>query len=224
MAATRARLRSEDEARGVHKIAPDVEQTTAAELGDVPDVNCIDVVITEPARDRTGFSKLTAVPERLGVPPLRMRAHHECFLNPDTCAVPHLQQRSRLGRVQCDRLLAEHVLAGVCRPGRPGHVQVIGQGNIHGIHLGVREERFIGGVGVGDTQVCRRPRGAGAVPRGDRQNAAMRGGLHGRDHPGGRDLRHSEHAPTNLVHTLIVDGFLVRAVGVSGVTSVRPAL
>ena len=77
-------------------------------------------------------------PRRQGVVPPVERLHHHA-----PRARRHLRHLPRLRLVGRERLLAEHVLAGLERPDRPLGVEAVGQGVVHGRDGLVREERLV---------------------------------------------------------------------------------
>ncbi|MFO1048783.1 MAG: hypothetical protein U1E52_12900 [Geminicoccaceae bacterium] len=122
------RLQPGHEARGGDRVAADVEQPAAAPLGDVADIVRVEQMIAEEALDRLQLADPPALHQLAGAQPLRVGAHHERFLDHHAGAVARGDQLLALGRVQPDRLLAQHVLAGLGGLDRPGHVQMVGQG------------------------------------------------------------------------------------------------
>ena len=51
-----------------------------------------------------------------------------------------------------NRLLAQHVLAGLRCSERERHMEMIGQRIVDGLDLGVGQHLFIGAIGLGNTQ------------------------------------------------------------------------
>jgi hypothetical protein len=75
--------------------------------------------------------------------PLRVLAHHEGLLDELAGAVAHGDEGTRLFRAQRDRLLAEHVFARLRGLDRPGHVEVIRERVVDGVHVGVGQEILV---------------------------------------------------------------------------------
>ena len=159
------RLQPGDEARGGDRVAADVEQPAAAPLGDVAHVGGVGQVVAEMALDRLQLAD-PAAPDQLARPqPLRVGADHERFLDSHAGAVAHRDQLRALGGVEPDRLLAQHVLAGLGGLDRPGHVQVVGQRIVDRVDLGVGQELLVAAVAARRCRAWPRPRAARAGSR-----------------------------------------------------------
>jgi hypothetical protein len=76
-------------------------------------------------------------------------AHHEGLGDQLARAVARRYQLLGLLGVERDRLLAQHMLAGLGRLDRPRHVQVVGQRVVDRLDLAVGQQLFIRAVGLG---------------------------------------------------------------------------
>ncbi len=135
-----------------------------------------------------------------GAPPLRMAAHHEGLLDQHAHAVAHLDQLARLRGAERDRLLAEHVLAGARRLDRERHVQVVGQGVVDRLDLGVAHQLGVGAVSLGDAERLGGRLGMGEVARRDRDDRGVRRALHRRDDLLAPDLGRADDAEAYRFH------------------------
>ena len=107
-------------------------------------------------------------------------------------------QRLRLVGVKSDRLLAQHVLAGLQRADGPGDVQLVGQRIVDRLDRRIGEQLLIGAVGAGDAERGRRRLRLGEIARGDRVDARDLAALHGGKDLLEADLGGAEHAPRNF--------------------------
>ena len=124
-----------------------------------------------------------------------MKADHEGFEHDAVGRT--LAQCHGIFRIERDGLFAQHVLAGLGGGDGHGHVQMIGQGIVDGVDIGIGEEFLVGTIGLGDAE------GAGGlglaqIARGDGDDFGM-----GRFLNAGRDLGHAdiggrENAPADL--------------------------
>ena len=194
------RLGAGDEARGGHRVAADVEHAAAAPAQHVPDVGRIGQQVAEMAVDRLELADPPAADELARRQPLRVRAHHEGFLDVDAGTVARRQQRPRVGQVHAERLLAQHVLAGLGGLDRPGHVEMVGQGVVDRVDLGVGQERLVAVVAARDAQAVRHLAAAGRLARGQGHDLAARRPLQRWNDLLARDLGRAEHPEPQLAH------------------------
>ena len=75
-----------------------------------------------------------------------MVAPHECLHQQASRPLRRIECTLGLRRVPRQRLLAEHVLAGLERANRPFDVQPVRERDVHGLELGVVEEGFVARV------------------------------------------------------------------------------
>ena len=193
-------LAPEDESGRVDEVTADVHQRAAAELRAVADVRRVAIRVAERAQHRSHLTDAAAGHQFLDRQPLRVRAHHERFLDFDAGAIAGRDELTGLIRRERDRLLAKHVLAALGCVDRPGHVQVIRQRIVDGLDIFVDEQLLVGPVGFRDPQFRRRGARLLDIPRRDGSHLRPLAALHGRDDLVGRDFRDAEHAPTNLAH------------------------
>ncbi len=118
-------LGGEDHAGERDGIAADIHQGAAADVGLVTDVFGVAVGVAEETRYHAELADAAGPDQVLRPEPLRMRARHKRFPDLDPGAVAGLDQIPRLGDGEPDRLLTEHVLAGLGGEDRPGHVQMV---------------------------------------------------------------------------------------------------
>jgi hypothetical protein len=97
---------------------------------------------------------------------LRVKAHHEGFH--DMPLPGHPAQPFRIRRIHADRLLAQHMLAGVHRRDSPLDMQVVGKRVVDGVDIGIGQKLLIGAVGLGNAEFRGRSLGPVRIPRGNR--------------------------------------------------------
>ena len=114
-----------------------------------------------------------------------MGAHHGRLLHQPPGAVACDDELASLGGVARDGLFAQHVLASIEGANRPRHVQVVGQGIVDRIDLGIRQQLFIRSVGTRDREARRRAPGLLDGSRSDGHDLAGLAGLNR-----GNDLVH----------------------------------
>src|SRR4051812_47924857 len=162
------------QAQRAHAVAADVHQRSALELGqpaDVPRVGQVEAErradVAQPARHAVAHEPL----ERLR---LRVEAPHERLHQHAAGALGRVERRLDLRRAARQRLLAQHVLAGLERPDRPRHVQRVGQRVVDGIDLRVGQQRLVGAVHARDPVLGRVRPPAGRLARGDGEELGVR--------------------------------------------------
>ena len=64
-------------------------------------------------------------------------------------------KNAALGRGQGDRLLAQNVLARLQRANRPKNVLIVGERNVDGVHVRVRQECLVRAVPARNAQIMR---------------------------------------------------------------------
>ena len=191
------RLGAEDEARGQDRVAADVVERAAARRL-VADVVGVEQAIGEKGLDRAHFADRARARDLARTPPLRMMAHHERL--GDELAGPRARgdQRLRLVGVERDRLLAQHVLAGLHRADRPRDVQLVGQRIVDRLDRRIGQQLLIGAIGAGDAERLGRRLRFREVARGDRVDMRDLAALHRREEPSrGRSWRRRAR-PTRL--------------------------
>ncbi len=82
--------------------------------------------------------------------PLRVAADHEGLADLHAGAGLDFEQGFGLGDGEAERLLAEDVFAGLRGLDGPGHVELVGQGIVDRVDVGIGEELFVRAVGGGD--------------------------------------------------------------------------
>ena len=191
-------LGAEEPAARDDRVAADVVEPAAADVGAVADVGRIEVVVAEEHLHGAQLADAALAHHLAGADPLRVEAHHECF--PDQHLLRGVAQRRRLVGSERDRLLAQHVLPGRGRLQRQRHVQVVGQRVVDRLDLGIGEQRLVRAVGAWNAE-CR---GGGArtrlVPRRDRADLDERTLPHAGQDALAADLRRGEHAPDDRLH------------------------
>src|SRR5258708_7739729 len=137
----------EQKAGNLYRITADVHQRPAAPFPHVANIGGIAIEITEDGLDRSEIANLSRAHDLAGADPLRMRPNHERLSDLDAGPVARLNQRAALGHAQRDRFFAQHVLAGLSRANRPGHVQMVREWIIDGLDFRVGQQFLIGSVG-----------------------------------------------------------------------------
>ena len=163
MAEYAQRLRGEDQPRKRDRVAADVVDRPAADVRLVADVSRIGVEIGEEHLHDAQRPHLPLAHQIAGALPLRVEAYHERFH--DVHPVRGRPQPFGICGGQRDRLLAQHVLAGLGRFQGERDVQVVRERVVDGLDLRIGKQLLIAAVGLGDVQpaaAARRPRAASA--------------------------------------------------------------
>jgi hypothetical protein len=142
--------------RHVDRIAADVHQGSAAELGHVADVGRIQVAVREERLDGLELADRTVANELAHLDPQRVQPVHEGLHEEHACGLAAVDHLLGLGGRHRQRLLAQHVLAGRRRPQRPRRMEVVGQRDVHGLDVRIVEELLVAAVVPGDAQFRRR--------------------------------------------------------------------
>jgi hypothetical protein len=127
-----------------------------------------------------------------------MRAHHESLAHLHAGAGLRFEQHAGFGGVERQRFLAEHVLAGLGRAHRPGHVQMIGQRVVDSFDFGIGQQFLVGTVGFRDTERGGCLLGLGQIARGDGGDLAPVAALHGGYDLLYGDMGGAQDAPTDF--------------------------
>lgn len=191
----------EDEAGEGDGVAADVEEASPAELGVHAIIFGGEVVVGEEGLNGFELSDFSGADEVAGSLPLGVMSIHEGFHD--------LQSRITAGGVdesaaffggESDRLFAEDVLTGFEGLDGPGDVEVIGEGVIDGVDIGIGEEFLVGAVGAGDAELVGGGAGLGEFAGGDGEDLTMLALLHGGDDFIETDFGGTEDAPTDYGH------------------------
>ena len=188
-----------DETRGHRRIDADVAQRPAAAARVVADVDGVEQEEAEGALHVAQPADGAALHELAGAQPLRMVRDHESLGRELAALVAGGDQRVDLLGPERDRLLGQHVLAGLERLPRPFDVVVVRQRDIDRVDLGIVEQRLVTRVGaraVGRGQRLRLARRAA----GDGGDDAAVARVDARADPFARDLGRAEDAPPDLIH------------------------
>ena len=194
-------LAGKDQAREGYGVAAHIQQAAPTDIRHVAHVAGIIEEIVEGGVDGAHLPQRPALHNLLRQLPLRVVAVHEGFhhlqLRMPFCRI---QQAARIRRVQPERFLAQHMLAGFQRLERPGHVQVVGQRVVDGFDSGVSQQLLIGSVGFGDAKLLRGSLRFFQAARGNGGHLAVLPFLHG-----GQDFAHSDvggadHTPVDFSH------------------------
>src|SRR5690606_22087474 len=103
------RLLAEHHPRGHDQVTPDVHESAATPLRDAADVGGVVAVITEHAGVPAHVANCAGSTEFHHTPPLRVRPHHERFLDDDTRPVANGRQFARFSGVQANGFFAQDV-------------------------------------------------------------------------------------------------------------------
>ena len=104
---------------------------------------------------------------------LRMVAIHERLHEQAVVALGQIKGGPHVGRAPAERLLAQHVLAGLERPARPLQVQRVGERDVDGLDVGVGQQRLVAVIGALDAPLRRVVLGADVVAAGDGQHRGL---------------------------------------------------
>jgi len=143
------RLIAKHETRGLHRVTADVEQRTAAVLGDIARVRRICIEVAEKAGRRAELADAAGADEFARAQPLRVRAHHEGFANLDAVFITGFAQAASLRGIATDGFFAEDMLDAAGGANGPLDVEMIGERIVDGLDLSIVEELFVGAVGFG---------------------------------------------------------------------------
>lgn len=136
-----------DEADEAQRIAAGVEQRTAAELGVHADVALrLREREAEARVHRAHAADGAGLQQRDHVGRLRLEPVRVALQQHDTVLARRAEHGLRLGQREGERLLAQHVLAGLGGVHRPGRVQAVGQRDVDGVDFGVGEQRLVAAV------------------------------------------------------------------------------
>ncbi len=126
--------------------------------------------------DRAEWSDVSGAHDLARAEPLRMVPDHEGFRGVPAGARRSGGDRLGLRGIEADRLLAEHVLAGLQRTDGPRRMKMIGQGNVDRIDRRVGDQRLVAIEGAWQAQrrrgLCRTFAG------GDRNDLGAPAGAH----------------------------------------------
>ena len=147
---TRLRFLPEAVAGGLDAVAADVEERSAAALDLVADVGRVVVEVAEESCDGAQLADAAGAEEFAHAEPLRVAADHEGFADLDAGAVADGEEGPGFGDSEADRFFAEHVLAGFGGLDGPGDVELVGQGIVDGVDVGIGEQFFVGAVCLRD--------------------------------------------------------------------------
>ena len=193
-----SRLGVEQEPRQRNAVAADIGQSAAADVGLVANIRRVVVVVGERTTGSCAARRcLLRSTNRLARLPLRMVAIHEGFHDLQLRkAARRVDQLLPFGGRQADRLFAQHVLAGLERRDRPGHVQVIGQRVVDRVDVRIGQQFFVRAVGLGDAQSFR-PRLGPGPDRARRwpRSRSCAAALHGRNDFLDADLGRAQNSP-----------------------------
>ncbi len=133
-----------------------------------------------------------------GFLPLRMVANHEGLGHQP---VPRqIAQHLGLDGGERDGLLAEHMLAGPRRRQGQWHMEVIGQGVIDRLDIGIGQHGLIGAIGPGNAELAGPALGPLLLPRRDRQDLDLPAFQHPGQHLRDPDSGRADHAPPHRLH------------------------
>ena len=129
--------------------------------------------------------------------PLRMVAVGQCLLDVSAAAVPRRDQLVDALDGHAQRLLAEHVLAGLERTHRPRHVQRVRQRHVDRVDVRIGQQVVVACVTPWDAELLRDRAGLLLVAGRDGQQRRAGGLVHRRNHPLRGDVRRTEHPPVH---------------------------
>jgi len=186
------------QARAADAVAADVHQRASVEVGEQADVLRVVEEEAERGPDEPQPADRALGDELRQPPRLRREPPHECL---------HQQPARVLGGVEGvlgvdggsrERLLAEHVLAGLERADRPLDVHRVREGDVQRLDLRVFEQLFVGSVGALDPPFLRVVVGTFLSAARDRHELDLRRLLRSGDHfP--IDVRRRDDAPPNRI-------------------------
>ena len=197
------RLGAEDVAPGEQGIDADVEQPAAAHLPLVADVVGVVEVVAEPALDRPQPTDATRAHKLSHPLPLRVVDHDIGLLNLQAGLVTDGDQGGRLRRVERDRLLAKHVLAGARRLRRPRHVEMVRQRVVDHVDGGIGQHGLVVAVCPGQAELFGHRLRLGQLAARDAVDTHAGGLLQRRDHVLDGKVRGAEHPPRERRHRIL---------------------
>jgi hypothetical protein len=176
-----------EQARGAHAVAADVQQRPAVEMAVGAHVLLAGQREAEPRAHDAQVADGPVGDEGGGPLGLWVVAPHERLHEQAAGAVGGVERARHRVRPAVERLLAQHVLAGLERAHRPLDVQVVGQRDVDRLDPGVREQRFVGPVCARDAVRARIGVGRLLGAARDRQHLDL-----------GQRLHLGQHAPVDV--------------------------
>ena len=189
------RLAPRGEARRHGGVDADVGQRAAAELRDVAHVGGIDVEIGERALHVAQPADRARRDQVAHLLPLRMVDDHEAFRDQHLVAVARGDHRRDVAGVERERLLHQHVLAGIGGADRPFGMLRGRQRDVDAVDLRRGQQRVAGAEGERRADAAGERRCPVGVAAGDGMDRAVAGFLDRRDQVLARDLRRRQDAP-----------------------------
>ena len=126
--------------RAADAVAADVHQRAALDVRAQPDVVRVVERVAERRADEPELADRALVDQLLQPLRLRIVAVHEGLGQEAAGAVGRVERRLDLLRMARERLLAQHVLAGLDRADRPFAVHRVRQGDVDGLDLRILEQ------------------------------------------------------------------------------------
>ncbi|MNC41758.1 hypothetical protein D3C75_905360 [compost metagenome] len=210
----RFRLRAEQQPRRTERVTADIVQGAPAPSRFEADVRGISgIIICKSPPDGPQIADLAAGDNLLHFGNPRVMPVHIGFGQVHARLTAGFHHLCRLPAVQGNRLFAQHMLAGFCRPDYPFPVQMVRKRNIYRINVGIGQQFLIAAVGLLHAEFL----GYGAAlfqpPARHRLNDSRLRFLDGRHDRACRDLRTAHDSPTQLLchwstPSLVID-FLV---------------
>ena len=181
----------------MHGVGADVHRGAAREVVLVADVGELGQREAQRGLDPPDRAELAAVDDlahavRERVVPVVERLHHD-----EAGARRDRGDVFGLLRVRGERLLAQHVLAGLERGDRPLRVQPVRERVVDRVDVGIGDERRVGVVHLRDAVLRRERVGPAAIARRDRADRRFADVARGLDHGRRRDARRAEDADPN---------------------------
>src|SRR5437588_1335765 len=182
--------------RAADAVAPDVHERAALEVGQQADILRVVEEEAEGGPDEPQPAD-RALGDELGQP-LRLRrvTPHERLHQQPACVLGGVEGVLGIGGGSRERLLAQHVLAGLERADRPRHVERVRQRDVDRLDVLILEEPLVAPVRALDPPLARVRVGAGLVAARDRDEVDLRRGLRRRDDHA-VDVRRREDSPAD---------------------------
>src|SRR5581483_5113398 len=133
----------------------DVHERAALDVRAQPDVAGVVERVAEGGADEPHRPDRALVDQLAQAPRLRRVAVHERFRDEQPGLLGRVEHGLRLLRVGGQRLLAEHVLAGLERPDRPLAVERVRQRDVDRLDVRILEQRLVRAVGALDPPLAR---------------------------------------------------------------------
>ena len=194
------RLLTSEGAHNVHRVATRVHQRATREVVLEADVREPRQREAQRGLDVAQRAELTAADDLDHPPGERVVAPMEGLHEDETGLPRNRRELFRLRSIRGERLLAQHVLAGLERSRGPRRVQTVRQRVVDRVDVGRADQRLVIGIHVRHAVLGRELLGPRSVSRRDRDDLGLPHMGRRLDHRRGRNARRTEHTDPHDIH------------------------